>query len=70
MVSLRVRRILSDWDRGYLRGEAGVDATNRSLARQVAVLLLAEDQSGYVASILSRRAKLLGLMWDLDNTAL
>jgi hypothetical protein len=34
------------------------------------VLLLAEDQSGYVASILSRRARLLGLMWDLDNTPL
>ncbi len=34
------------------------------------MLLLAEDQSGYVASILSRRARLLGLMWDLDNTPL
>ena len=29
-----------------------------------------EDQSGYVASILSRRTRLPGLMWDLDNTPL
>jgi hypothetical protein len=48
----------------------GVDATNRPLARWVAGLLLVEAQSGYVASILSRRARLPGLMWDLDNTAL
>jgi hypothetical protein len=34
------------------------------------VLLLAEDHSAYVASILSRRARLPGLMWDLDNTPL
>jgi len=34
------------------------------------VLLLAEDQSGYVASILRRLARLPGLMWDLDNTRL
>jgi len=32
------------------------------------VLLLAEDQSGYVASILSRRIRWPELMWDLDNT--
>jgi hypothetical protein len=34
------------------------------------VLLLAEGHTGYVASILSRRAGLPGLMWDLDNTPL
>ena len=34
------------------------------------MLQLPEDQSGYVASILSRRARLLGLMWDLDKTPL
>ena len=44
--------------------------TNRSLVRQVAVLQLPEDQSGYVDSILSRRARLLGLMWDSDKTPL
>lgn len=44
--------------------------TNCSLVRQVAVLQLPEDQSGYVDSILSRRARLLGLMWDLDKTPL
>ncbi len=54
--------------REYLRGEAGVDTTIRSHARQPAVLLLAEDQNVYVASIISRRAKLPGRMWDLDNT--
>ena len=32
--------------------------------------LLAGNQSGYVASIFSRRARLLGLMWHLDNTPL
>jgi hypothetical protein len=48
----------------------GIDVTNRLLARYVVVLPLAEDQSGYVASILSRRARLLGLMWDLDKTPL
>jgi hypothetical protein len=51
-------------------GAAGIDVTNRLLARYVVVLQLAEDQSGYVASILSRRARLLGLMWDLDNSPL
>ncbi len=54
--------------REYLRGEAGVDTTIRSHARQPAALLLAEDQNVYVASIISRRAKLPGRMWDLDNT--
>jgi len=44
--------------------------TNCSLVRQVAVLQLPEDQSGYLDSILSRRARLLGLMWDLDKTPL
>jgi len=34
------------------------------------VLQLAKDQSRYVASILSRRARFLGLMWDLYKTAL
>ena len=33
-------------------------------------LLLAENQSGYVASILSRRVRLSGLMWDLDDAPL
>jgi hypothetical protein len=32
--------------------------------------LLAEDQSGYVASIISRRITLLELKWDLGNTPL
>ena len=32
--------------------------------------LLAEDLSGYVASIISRRITLLELIWDLDNTPL
>ena len=32
--------------------------------------LLAEDQSGYVASIISRRITFLELMRDLDNTPL
>ena len=32
--------------------------------------LLAEDQSGYVASIISRRITFLQLMRDLDNTPL
>ena len=32
--------------------------------------LLTEDQSEYVASILSRCAELPGLMWDLDNIPL
>jgi len=27
-------------------------------------------QSGYVASILNRRVRLLGTMWDLGNTSL
>ena len=36
-------------------------------ARYVMALQMAEDQGGYVASILSRRAGLLGLMWDLDD---
>jgi hypothetical protein len=55
------------WD---LRGEAGVEVTKCSPTRYLAVLQLAEDQSEYVASILSRRATLLELMWDLDNTPL
>jgi hypothetical protein len=50
-----------------VRVRLGLDVTNHSL---VTVLLLAEDQSGYVASIFSRRAELPGPMWDLDNTAL
>jgi hypothetical protein len=41
--------------------------TNHSL---VTVLLLAEDQSGYVASILNRRTGLPEPLWDLDNTPL
>ena len=44
--------------------------TNRSPPRSVAVLLLAEDLSGYAASILSRRTGLPEPMWDLDNTSL
>jgi hypothetical protein len=62
---------------GSRRGGTGIcavklriDVTNRLLARYVVVIRLAEDQRGYVASILSRRARLLGLMWVLDNSAL
>src|SRR5580658_8658471 len=33
-------------------------------------LLLSDGQSGYVASIPSRRTGLAGQLWDLDNTAL
>ena len=36
----------------------------------MAVLQLARNQSEYIASILSRRAGVLELMWDLDNTPL
>lgn len=51
---------LADWSLTYepLTRAVGGDVTAR------------EDQSGYVASILSRRAKLPEPMWDLDNTTL
>jgi hypothetical protein len=55
---------------GYLRGEAGLPRrTARSHGRQQCYWLT-EDQSGYVASILSRRTGLPEPMWDLDNAPL
>jgi hypothetical protein len=46
----------------------GFAVTNRS--RLGSGVTAGRDQSENVASILSRRARLLGLMWDLDNTPL
>src|SRR6476659_8396978 len=55
---------------GICAVKPGIDVTNRVLARGIEVLQVTEDQSGYVTSILSRRARLPGLMWDLDNSPL
>ena len=44
--------------------------TARRETQPVAVLQLARNQSEYIASILSRRAGVLELMWDSDNTPL
>jgi hypothetical protein len=52
-----------DWDVAAERSASGVMAGNRPL-------LPGWCQSGYVASILSRRVGLPGLMWDLAKTAL
>src|SRR5437667_5717139 len=46
-----------------------VDRWAGRMLAQLACSLL-RDQSGYVASILSRRPKRFGPMWDLDNIPL
>jgi hypothetical protein len=51
-------------------GSAAVYSAPWRCILAIVATLLTEDQSEYVASILSRCAELPGLMWDLDNIPL
>jgi hypothetical protein len=53
---------------GVCAVKRGIDVTNRVLACYIEVLQLVGGQSGCVTAILSRRARLPGLMWDFDNS--